>query len=91
MQPFTLLLLLPILIGIVAYLAFHDVRNAAGAAMAGTALALYGALYALDPSGTWNWLAGLLVLPLPVSLALAAVVLMHGRLQRRRRHGRSHG
>jgi hypothetical protein len=91
MQPFTLLLLLPILIGIAAYAVFRDVRNAAGAAMGLTALVLYGALYALDPSGGWTWLAGLLVLPLPVALALGAVVLMHGRLQRPRRNGGSHG
>jgi hypothetical protein len=31
------------------------------------------------------------VLPLPVALALGAVVLMHGRLQRPRRNGGSHG
>ena len=91
MQPFTILLLLPVLIGIVSYLVFRDVRHAASAAIAGAALAVYGALYTLDPGGGYNWLAGLLVLPLPAALALGAVVLLHGRLHRRRRHGGNHG
>jgi hypothetical protein len=87
MEPLTILLLFPVAIGIAAQLVFDDARKAACTATLGSALAVFVALYARDPGGTWNWLAALLVLPLPVAFALAAVVLCYGRARRPRKGG----
>jgi len=88
MQPLLVLVLLPVLIGVVSELVFRDARKASCAAMLGAALAVFLCLQAGDPDGTWNWLAALLVMPLPIAVALAAVVLYDGRSQVRRRRGR---
>jgi uncharacterized membrane protein len=87
--PYVVLFLLPVMIGIAAALCVRDTRKASLAATLGTILAVYVCLQAGDPEGTWNWLAALLVLPMPVAFALVAVVLRHGRAQTRRRHARS--
>ena len=39
----------------------------------------------LAPEGSWSWLAALLVSPLPVAFAVAAVFICHGRSNRHRR------
>jgi hypothetical protein len=88
MEPLLVLVLLPVLIGIAAELLFRDARNASCAATVGVALVVYLCLRAGDPGGTWNWLAAMLVMPLPIALALAAVVLLYGRSQVRRRRDR---
>jgi hypothetical protein len=56
--------------------------------MLGAALVVLLSLTAGEPDGTWNWLAALLVMPLPIAFALLAVVLCYGRSQVKRRHGR---
>ena len=86
MQPLVVLVLLPVLIGIAAELLFRDARKASCAAALCVALVVYLCLRAGDPGGTWNWLAAVLVMPLPIALALAAVVLLYGRAHGRRRH-----
>jgi hypothetical protein len=88
MEPLLILFLLPALIGIVSDLVFRDTKNASVAATIGSALVVYLCLRALDPGGTWNWLAALLVLPLPIAFALAAVLIFDGRSQAHRRHHR---
>lgn len=88
MQPLFVLILLPVLIGVAAELLFRDARTASCVAMLGAALAVFLCLMAGDPGGSWNWLAALLVMPLPIAFALAAVVLCYGRSQVKRRHGR---
>ena len=88
MEPLLILFLLPALIGIVSEWVFCDTKNASVAAMIGSALLVYLCLMVLDPGGTWNWLAALLVLPLPIAFALTAVVIFDGRSQARRRHHR---
>jgi hypothetical protein len=87
-QPLAVLFAFPVLIGIAAQLLFGDARKAACAATLGTTLVVAGCLAAGDPGGTWNWLATLLVLPLPIALSLAAVVLCHGRSHVRHKHHR---
>jgi len=89
MQPLLVLILLPVLIGIAAELLFRDARKASLTAMLGVGVVVGLWLQAGDPSGTWNWLAALLVMPLPIAFALIAVVLCYGRSQVRRGHHRS--
>ena len=91
MQPLAVLVVFPVLIGIASQLAFGDARKAACAAMFGAAIVVFGCLVASDPGGTWNWLAALLVMPLPIALALAAVVLCHGRSRVRHKQDRIGG
>ena len=79
MKPLLILVVLPLVIGFVAE---HFARHTRAAAVAATLVSsamVFAALMLLDPTGTWNWLATLLVLPLPISLSLAAVQLAHGR------------
>jgi peptidoglycan/LPS O-acetylase OafA/YrhL len=78
-KPLLILVVLPLAIGFVAE---HFARHTRAAAVAATLVSsamVFAALMLLDPTGTWNWLATLLVLPLPISLTLAAVQLAHGR------------
>jgi hypothetical protein len=88
MQPLLVLILLPVLIGVVSELIFRDARKASCAAMLGATLTVLLCVQAGDPGGAWNWLAALLVMPLPIAIALASVVLYNGRSQVRRRRGR---
>jgi uncharacterized membrane protein len=89
LEPFVVLFLLPVTIGIVSELWARDTRNASLIATLGSIVAVYLCLAVRDPDGTWTWLAAFLVLPLPVALALAAVLLCHGRARAHRRHGRN--
>jgi hypothetical protein len=86
MEPLLVLFLLPVLIGLVSEWIFRDMRHASVAATIGCVLFVYVCLKALDPDGTWHWLAAFLVLPLPIAFALAAVIACYGRSQARRRH-----
>jgi hypothetical protein len=47
---------------------------------------MYLCLHTFDPTGTWNWLATLLVSPLVIALALASVLFCFGRPPKRGRH-----
>jgi predicted Na+-dependent transporter len=89
MQPLLVLILLPVLIGVVSDLVFRDARKASCAALPGVALVVLLCVQAADPDGAWTWLAALLVMPLPIAAALAAVVLCDGRSGGRRRRGRT--
>jgi peptidoglycan/LPS O-acetylase OafA/YrhL len=89
MRPLLVLILVPMLIGIVCEMVFRNARKASWVAMLGAALAVLLGLQAGDPTGAWNWLAALLVMPLPVAVALLAVMLYDGRSQVRRRHRRT--
>lgn len=79
MKPLLILVVLPLAIGFVAEHFARHTRAAAVAATLVSSATVFAALMLLDPTGTWNWLATLLVLPLPISLSLAAVQLAHGR------------
>jgi hypothetical protein len=87
-QPFAVLVVAPLLIGVASQLVFGDARKAACAAMLGAAVLVVGSVIAGDPGGAWTWLASLLVLPLPVALALTAALLVHGRSGVRHKHQR---
>jgi hypothetical protein len=81
MEPLLILVLLPMVIGAASWVVFRDTTRASCAATAGSMLGIYLCLKALDPDGTWSWLAALLVSPLPIALALATVHFCHGRPQ----------
>ena len=88
MEPLVILVLLPIAIGIVSELLFRDTAHASLAAAIATTLVLFLCLRLLAPAGLYNWLAVLLVSPLSIAAALAAVLILYGHkdARRRRRH-----
>ena len=88
MEALAVLVVFPVLIGIASQLMLRDARRSALTATVAAALLVAGCLMAGDPRGTWTWLATLLVLPLPIAFALAAVLLCHGRSQVRHKHHR---
>jgi hypothetical protein len=85
MEPLVVLVLLPVLIGVVSEMLFRDTTHASLAAAVGTTLVVFLCLWYLDPDGTWNWLAALLVSPLAIASTLAAVLICYGRSQAPRR------
>ncbi len=89
MEPFAVLVVLPIVIGIVAELLFRDTAHASFAAALATTLFLFLCLRFLAPAGLYNWLAVLLVSPLSIAAALAAVLILYGHKQSRRRRRRN--
>jgi hypothetical protein len=86
MKPILILVLLPVLIGVVANTLFRSIRSATLAATIGAPVVVYFCLWALDPDGTWSWLAALLVAPLVIAMALVTVLLWYGRSRVRKRH-----
>jgi hypothetical protein len=90
MEPLVVLFVLPVLIGAASVAVFHDTTRASCAATFTAPLVVFCCLRSLDPDGEWNWLATLLVTPLTIAFALAAVMLLYGRSQVRKRHPR-HG
>lgn len=88
MEPIAFLVVLPIVIGIVAELVFRDTTHATLAAAIGTAIALVVSMRFLAAAELWTWLAVLLVSPLSIASALAAVLILYGRSQARRRRRR---
>ena len=88
MEPIAVLILLPIAIGIVSELIFRDTAHATLAAAIGTAIALVVCMRLLTSSEMWTWLAVLLISPLAIAVALAAVLVVYGRSQAHRRRRR---
>ena len=88
MEPFAVLIVLPVLVGIVAELALRDVTRASLAAALVSSLSVYTCLRWLDPDGTWNWLATFLVSPLAIAFSLAAVLTSFGYIEGHRRQRR---
>jgi hypothetical protein len=86
MEPFVVLFVLPALIGVASVALFHDTTRASCAATFAAPLLVFCCLRSLDPDGEWNWLATLLVTPLTIAFALAAVMLCYGRSSVRKRH-----
>lgn len=89
MKALVILLVLPVLIGFASEMVFRDAKRASFTAAVGSALVVFLGVIVLDPAGTWNWVAALLVSPLPMALGVVTVLFCYGRLQmRRRNHGR---
>jgi hypothetical protein len=86
MEPFVVLVVLPVLIGIASELVFRDARKASLAAALGTTSAVCVSVQALDSNAAWTWLAALLVSPLPIAFAVATAMFLYGHLQARRRN-----
>lgn len=85
MRALVVLFVLPVLIGIASERVFRDTTRSTLAATLGAPTVMYLCLDVFDPTGTWNWLATLLVSPLVIALALASVLFCFGRPPRRRR------
>jgi hypothetical protein len=85
MKPLLILVFLPVLIGVISNTLFRAVRSATFAATIGAPIVVFFCLRALDPDGTWSWLAALLVSPLVISMALVTVLLWYGRSRARKR------
>ncbi len=88
MEPLVVLVVLPIVVGLAAELAFRDTTRASLAATLLSSAAVYACLEFLDPGGTWNALAGFLVAPLVIAFSAATVLTIFGVLQGRRPHRR---
>ncbi|HTS22541.1 MAG TPA: hypothetical protein VMN79_12130 [Casimicrobiaceae bacterium] len=82
------LVLLPVAIGVASELILRDALRASLVATLLAPIVVYASVASLDPGGTWNWLASLLVAPLSMALALAAVMVCLGRAPARKRPGR---
>jgi len=89
MEPVFVLIVLPVFIGIVSELIFRDTRHASLAAAIGSVLAVWLCVRGRDPEAMWDWLAALLVSPLPIGFALAAVLVCYGRQEARHRRHRN--
>ena len=89
MKPLFILVVLPVLVGIAAEMHFRDTRKATFAAALGAALVVGLCVQALDPTEPWNWIAAILVSPLPIAIAVVATLYCYGRAQMRRRHRRN--
>jgi hypothetical protein len=89
MKPLLILLVLPVIIGYASEMYFRDTRRASFAAALGSALVVFLGVFLFDPAAAWNWVAALLVSPLPIAFGVVTVLFCYGRLQMRRRgHGR---
>ena len=88
MEPFAVLIVLPVLVGVAAEVALRDITRASLAAAVVSSLSVYTCLHWLDPEGTWNWLATFLVSPLAIAFSLATVLTCFGYLEGRRRSRR---
>ena len=86
MEPLVVLFVLPVLIGVASAVLFRDTTRASCAATFASPLVVFCCLSSLDPEGQWNWLATLLVSPLAIAFALAAMMIRYGRSQVRKRH-----
>lgn len=84
MEPIAVLVVMPVLIGAAAEMLLRDTSRASLAAAVASALSVYACLQYLDPYGTWNWLATLLVSPLAIALSLASVLTCFGYFEGRR-------
>ena len=78
MQPLIVLVIMPVFVGVLAAVAFRSLRFASLAAALASSVILYASLDWLNRGGTWTILATLLVLPLTLAFALAAVVTVFG-------------
>ncbi|HXR56199.1 MAG TPA: hypothetical protein VN858_05315 [Casimicrobiaceae bacterium] len=84
MEPFAVLIVLPLVVGAVAERMFRDTSRASLAGALVSSLSVYACLHHLDPTGAWNGLAAFLVAPLAIAFALASVLLCFGHFEGRR-------
>ena len=89
MEPFAVLIVLPVVVGAVAERLFRDTSRASLAAALVASTSVYACLAHLDPTGSWNALASFLVAPLAIAFALGSVLFCYGHFEgRRMREGR---
>lgn len=81
MKAIVVLFFVPLIVGVAAQLALRDAKRASFVAVVSTLVIIAWCVDLLDPDGRWSWLAGLMVSPLPIAVAVAAVLICHGRLE----------
>lgn len=91
MEPFAVLIVLPVMVGVAAELLFRDTSRASLTAAVMSSLCVYACLKLLDPDGRWNGLATFLVSPLAIAFSLATVLTCFGYLEGRQRNRRRRG
>jgi hypothetical protein len=84
------LVVLPVLVGVAAEALFREPRRASLAAVIATAVVTCLAVLVLDRGDAWSWIAGLMVLPLSIALAVAATLVCDGRMHLPPRHAGRH-
>jgi hypothetical protein len=84
------LVILPVAVGVVAEALFREPRRASLAAVIATAIVTCLAVLILDRGDAWSWIAGLMVLPLSIALAVAATLVCDGRIHTLPRHAGRH-
>jgi hypothetical protein len=84
------LVILPVAVGVVAEALFREPRRASLAAVIATAIVTCLAVLILDRGDAWSWIAGLMVLPLSIALAVAATLVCDGRIHMPPRHAGRH-
>ena len=80
MEPFLVLVALPVALGAIAELWLRDARRASFAAAIAALLALGICVQLREPGAGWHWVAALLVSPLPVAVAVGTAMLLYGRI-----------
>ncbi|MBS0319745.1 MAG: hypothetical protein JSR18_04325 [Proteobacteria bacterium] len=83
-----MLVALPALVGFAAEATFRDTRRASLAAVLGAAVVTCGAVQILEPAAAWNWLAALMVSPLPIAISIAVAMFWYDRFGKPRRRSR---
>jgi len=78
-KPFLILFAFPVLVRILGETIFRDARKGSLAAALGAIAATFAFVQVLEPRGSWNWIAALLVSPLPMAIAVAVAMFVHGR------------
>lgn len=78
-EPLVILVVLPAAIGVAAEVTFRNPRKASLVALVASLVLTAGFVQWMDPGAAWNWLAALMVCPLPIAIAVAASLLWFGR------------
>jgi hypothetical protein len=79
MQAFTVLVIVPVLVGGLCAGLFRGMIAASSTAVLAAPLAVFLCMQGLAPEAGWNWLATISVAPLATGFAVAAVLAFHGR------------
>jgi hypothetical protein len=90
LSAFLVLVILPVAVGVAAEVLFREPRRASLVAVIATAVVTCLAVLVLDRGDTWSWIAGLMVLPLSIALAVAATLVCDGRMHPPPRHAGRH-
>jgi hypothetical protein len=78
-KPLLILFAFPVLVGILGETLFRDARKGSLTAAISAIGVTFASVQILEPREAWNWIAVLLVSPLPIAIAVAVAMFWHGR------------